>query len=144
MGEGRFNIDYMQYAKKDVVVNNLMEGKSLLNQSIWCKENLYFDKSCLSLEGFFVLRVMISDKYTYSQRLLIICLFNLLTIGVQDECFRIHSCSYNTVVSNHVNSDHVRPSFSCLDVWTPWQTTSGVYAITVTMSAYHSCRCGRL
>jgi hypothetical protein len=45
----------------------------------------------------------------------------------------------NTVVSNHVNSDHI-PSFSCLDVWTPWQTTSGVYAITVTMSAYHSVR----
>jgi hypothetical protein len=48
-----------------------------------------------------------------------------------------------TVVSNHVNSDHV-PSFSCLDVWTNWQATSGVYAITVTTSAYHSRRCGRL
>jgi hypothetical protein len=34
LGEERFNIDYIQYAKKDVVVNNLMEGKSLLNQSI--------------------------------------------------------------------------------------------------------------
>jgi hypothetical protein len=43
----------------------------------------------------------------------------------------------NTVVLNHVNSDHI-PSFSCLDVWTPWQTTSGVYAITATTSAYHS------
>ena len=37
----------------------------------------------------------------------------------------------NTVVSNHVNSDHV-PSFPCLDVWTNRQATSGVYAITVT------------
>ena len=34
LGEGRFNIDYIQYAKKGVVVNNLKEGKSLLNQSI--------------------------------------------------------------------------------------------------------------
>ena len=49
----------------------------------------------------------------------------------------------NTVVSNHVNSDHV-PSFSCLDVWISRQTTSGVYAIIVTTSAYHSRRCGRL
>jgi hypothetical protein len=38
-------------------------------------------------------------------------------------------CVFNTVVSNHVNSDHV-PSFSCLDVWTNRQATSGVYAIT--------------
>jgi hypothetical protein len=50
---------------------------------------------------------------------------------------------WNTVVSNHVNSDHV-PSFSCLDVSTNRQATSGVYAITVTTSAYHSRRCGRL
>jgi hypothetical protein len=50
--------------------------------------------------------------------------------------------SINTIVLNHVNSDHV-PSFSCLDVWISRQTTSGVYAITVT-SAYHSRRCGRL
>ena len=49
----------------------------------------------------------------------------------------------NTVVSNHVNSDHV-PSFSCLDVETNRQATSGVYAITVTTSAYDSRRCGRL
>jgi hypothetical protein len=49
----------------------------------------------------------------------------------------------NTVVSNHVNSDHV-PSFSCLDVWTNRQATSGVYAITVTTSAYHSRWSGRL
>jgi hypothetical protein len=50
----------------------------------------------------------------------------------------------NTVVSNHVNSDHV-PSFSCHDVsWSNVrQTTSGVYAITVTTSTY-SRRCGRL
>jgi hypothetical protein len=50
---------------------------------------------------------------------------------------------HNMVVSNHVNSDHV-PSFSCLDVWNVRQTTSGVYAITVTTSTYHSRRCGRL
>jgi len=31
----------------------------------------------------------------------------------------------NTVVLNHVNSDHV-PSFSCLDIWNVRQTTSGV------------------
>jgi hypothetical protein len=31
----------------------------------------------------------------------------------------------NTVVSNHVNSDHV-PSFSCHDVWNARQTTSGL------------------
>ena len=50
--------------------------------------------------------------------------------------------NFNTVVSNHVNSDHV-PSFSCLDFWTNRQATSGVYAsITVTTSAYHSRRCG--
>ena len=48
-----------------------------------------------------------------------------------------------TVVYDHVNSDHV-PSFSCLDVWTTRQTTSGVYAITVTTSAYHSRKCGKL
>ena len=48
-----------------------------------------------------------------------------------------------TVVSNHVNSDHV-PFFSCLDVWANRQATSGVYAITVTTSAYHCRRCGRL
>jgi hypothetical protein len=47
---------------------------------------------------------------------------------------------HNTVVSNHVNSDHV-PSFSCLDVCKARQTTSGVYIITVTTSAYHSRRC---
>jgi hypothetical protein len=57
--------------------------------------------------------------------------------------FGLDRCHCNTVVSNHVNSDHV-PSFSCLDVWTPWQTTSDVYAIIVTTSAYHSRRCGRL
>jgi hypothetical protein len=52
---------------------------------------------------------------------------------------------FNTVVSNHVNSDHV-PSFSCLDVWNVRQTTSGVYAITVITSTYHSCQsiCGVL
>jgi hypothetical protein len=43
------------------------------------------------------------------------------------------------IFSNHVNSDHA-PSFSCLDVWTNRQATSGVYAITVTTSAYHSRR----
>jgi hypothetical protein len=53
------------------------------------------------------------------------------------------SLACNTVVSNHVNSDHV-PSFSCHDVWDVRQTTSGVYAITVTTSTYHSRRCGRL
>jgi hypothetical protein len=52
-------------------------------------------------------------------------------------------CPTNMVVSNHVNSDHV-PSFSCLDVWTNRQVTSGVYAMTVTTSAYHSRKCGRL
>jgi hypothetical protein len=31
----------------------------------------------------------------------------------------------NTLVSNHVNSDHV-PSFSCVDVWNVRQMTSGV------------------
>ena len=38
---------------------------------------------------------------------------------------------------NHANSDHV-PSFSSLDVWNVRPTTSGVYAITVTTSIYHS------
>ena len=47
------------------------------------------------------------------------------------------------VVSNHVNSDHI-PYFSCHDVWNVRQTTSGVYAITVTTSTYHSRRYGRL
>jgi hypothetical protein len=37
-----------------------------------------------------------------------------------------------------------RSSFSSLDVWSAWQTTSGVYAIIVTTSAFHSRRCGRL
>ena len=37
LGEGRFNIDYIQYAKKDVAVNDVMQGKSPLNHSIWCK-----------------------------------------------------------------------------------------------------------
>jgi hypothetical protein len=48
----------------------------------------------------------------------------------------------NTVVSNHVNSDHVPSFFFCLDLWNVRQTTSGVYAIsiTVTTSTYHSCR----
>ena len=50
---------------------------------------------------------------------------------------------FNTVVSNHVNSDHV-PSFSCLDVRNVRQATSGVYAITVTTSTYHCRICGRL
>ena len=44
----------------------------------------------------------------------------------------------NTVVSNYVNSNHV-PSFSCHDVWNVRQTTSGVYAISVTTSTYHIC-----
>jgi hypothetical protein len=38
---------------------------------------------------------------------------------------------------NHANSDHV-PSFSSLDVWNVRLMTSGVYAITVTTSKYHS------
>ena len=63
--------------------------------------------------------------------------------GLLVKCKKIRSLvsmryETNAVVSNHVNSDHV------LDVWTPWETTSGVYAITVTTSAYHSRRCGRL
>jgi hypothetical protein len=62
-----------------------------------------------------------------------------LSINLQ----RQDKASFNTVVSNHVNSDHV-PSFSCLDVLFSRQTTSAVYAITVTTSAYHSRRCGRL
>jgi hypothetical protein len=37
-------------------------------------------------------------------------------------------CWLNTVVSNHVNSDHVQ-SFSCLDFWTNRQANSGVYAV---------------
>jgi len=37
LGEERFNIDYIQYAKKDVAVNNLKQGKSRLNHSIWSK-----------------------------------------------------------------------------------------------------------
>ena len=45
----------------------------------------------------------------------------------------------NTIVSNHVNFDHV-PSFSCHDVWNVRQTTSSVYTITTN----HSRRCGRL
>jgi hypothetical protein len=46
--------------------------------------------------------------------------------------FFIYCCQ---LVSNHVNSDHV-PSFSCHDVWNVRQTTSGVYAITVTTSVF--------
>jgi hypothetical protein len=53
------------------------------------------------------------------------------------------SLACNSVVSNHVNSDHV-PSFSCHDVWDVRQTTSGVFAITMTTSTYHSRRCGTL
>ena len=49
----------------------------------------------------------------------------------------------NTVVSNHVNTDHV-PPISCYDVWNVRQTTPGVYAITLTTSTYHSRRCSRL
>jgi hypothetical protein len=47
-------------------------------------------------------------------------LFSLLTFTV------------NTFVSNHVNFVHV----SCLDARNVRQTTSGVYAITVTTSTY--------
>ena len=54
-----------------------------------------------------------------------------------------NKCCCNTVVSNHVNSDHV-PPFSCHDSWNVRQTTSGVYTIIVTTSTYHSRRCGRL
>ena len=43
------------------------------------------------------------------------------------------SCVLNTLVSNHVNSDHF-PSFSCLAVWNVRQATSSVYAITVISS----------
>ena len=50
---------------------------------------------------------------------------------------------HNTLVSNHVNSDHV-PSLSCLDVCNVRQTTSGAYTITMTTSTYHSRRYGRL
>ena len=42
----------------------------------------------------------------------------------------------NTVVSNHVNSDHI-PSYSCLDVRNARQTTSGVYSITVATHMKH-------
>ena len=42
--------------------------------------------------------------------------------NIYQYCFRstriIKSTKVNTVVSNHINSDHV-PSFSCLDVSTP-------------------------
>ena len=63
------------------------------------------------------------DKWTISvETHLALIIFNFTNLM----CF-------NTVVSNHVNSDHV-PSFSCLDVWTNRQATSGVYAITVTTS----------
>ena len=55
----------------------------------------------------------------------------------------IQMCRWNTVASNHANSDHV-PSFSCLNVWNVRQVTSDVYDITVTTSTYHSRRCGRL
>jgi hypothetical protein len=67
-----------------------MQGKSRLVSN----EIHIFNKSCLSSVGIFVLRVIISDRYTYSQ--IIICLSNLLTVGVHDECYaRIHSHSPN-------------------------------------------------
>jgi len=65
----------------------------------------------------------------------LILLYPLFSWGVLGELWlnRFKSCQFRP-----------RSSFSCLDIWTNRQATSGVYAITVTTSAYHSRRCGRL
>jgi hypothetical protein len=76
------------------------------------------------------------------------CILKIIKCVVQ---FKVEFCLvcaedkylFNTLVSNHVKSEHV-PSFSCFDVWNVRQTTSAVYAITVATWAYHSRRCGRL
>ena len=108
------------------------------NISLWIKENMY------------TLPMNNSTYYKYTNNFQLISHYCDID-DIQRWSFRSglgtdtrkRWCFTNTVVSNHVNSDHV-PSFSCLDVWTNRQATSGVYAITVTTSAYHSRRCGRL
>jgi hypothetical protein len=74
----------------------------------------------------------------------------ILTFSVKDRyqlnyfiCIKDFNAETNTPLKLNLFSDHV-PSISCLDVGTNRQATSGVYAITVTTSAYHSRRCGRL
>jgi hypothetical protein len=70
-----------------------------------------------------------------------------LTFSVKDryrQNFKLEVTCWdlNTVVSNHVNSDHVL-SFSCLDVWTNRQATSGVsntsiYSVVFLASPYYN------
>jgi hypothetical protein len=98
-----------------------------MSQMIRIGHLIYIEKWCLIA----VINMVnyIVDLYT----LFILLLFWWININ--------SSFIFNTAVSNHVNSDHVT-SFSCIDVWNVRQTTSGVYAITVTTSAYHSRRCG--
>ena len=77
---------------------------------------------------------------------IILILIRLVTADWSAEWINPGVTPYNKikyVVLNHVNSNHVL-SCLCLDVWNVRQTTSGVYDITVTTSAYHSHRCGRL
>jgi hypothetical protein len=102
-----------------------------MNLNIFCKRQI-------SIKLFYLYqRLQCRDKYFFKIKFVF---FLYLPLCIY---FWYQTDSGNTVVSNHVNSYHV-PSFSCLDVWTNRQGTSGVYAITVTTSAYHSRRCGRL
>jgi hypothetical protein len=103
------------------------------NRNPWCNDVDFFK---IKFVFFLYLLLLASWKKT-------ICLYIFLISDRQWGTEHQYLFSRFLGVSIFVNSDHV-PSFSCLDVWNAWQTTSGVYAITVTTSAFHSRRCGRL
>ena len=69
-----------------------------------------------------------THKTCYAKYVLFQSYSNQLGIGLSVILLHFKFHGVNTVVSNHINSDHV-PTFSCLDVWTNRQATSGVYGM---------------
>ena len=103
---------------------SLLKHNEIINCFDWTKKFM----DCCILDPYFNFQnQQIFNKGFYIRNLL---LYHTI-------CMNIDIIKCNTVVSNHVNSDHV-PSFSCHDVWNVRQTTctSGVWAITVTRSTY--------
>ena len=120
----------------------------------WANIKMDFYKYCLSKNVYLHLFLITSLRLylieeIYLNTIKMIILYDLYIYLYLDQCTWIQviwrALNDAWLYGGCFESCQFRPrSVFCFDVWTNRQATSGVYAITVTTSAYHSRRSGRL
>ena len=85
LGEGRFNIEYIQYAKKNVAISTLTQGKYRIDAN-----TIYILRRVVLLWLVFLLHVLIFLTNIHAPKhFWITLLSSLLTMDVYDECYLI-------------------------------------------------------